>query len=64
MRNNIRTTTRLSMKDNDIADFLNEKELNLTWEDAMNKYNGDYQEIINASMRGRGSVDILFKIPK
>jgi len=52
------------MKDNDIADFLNEKELNLTWEDAMNKYNGDYQEIINASMRGRGSVDILFKIPK
>jgi hypothetical protein len=64
MRNTIRTTTRQSMKDTDIADFLNTKEVNMTWEDAMSKYNGNYEEIIQASMRGRGVVDILFQIPK
>jgi hypothetical protein len=52
------------MKDTDIADFLNTKEVNMTWEDAISKYNGDFEEIIQASMRGRGLVDVLFKIPK
>jgi hypothetical protein len=64
MRNSIRTTTRQSMRDTDIADFLNTKEVNMTWEDAMSKYNGNYEEIIQASMRGRGIVDVLFQIPK
>jgi hypothetical protein len=64
MRNTIRTTTRQSMIDTDIADFLNTKEVNMTWTQAMTKYNGNYNEIINASMRGRGLIDELFKIPK
>lgn len=64
MRNEIRTKARLSMKDTDIADFLNEKELNMTWEQAFEKYKGNYEDIISASMRGRGGVDTLFKIPK
>jgi hypothetical protein len=64
MRNTIRTTTRNSMKDTDIANFLNTKEVNMTWEEAMSKYNGNYEEIIQASMRGRGVVDVLFQIPK
>jgi hypothetical protein len=64
MRNTIRTTTRNSMKDTDIANFLNTKEVNMTWEEAMSKYNSNYEEIIQASMRGRGVVDVLFQIPK
>jgi hypothetical protein len=63
-RNLIRTKARTAMKDTDIADFLNAKELNMTWEQAYAKYTGDYEAIIGASMRGRGGVDVLFKIPK
>lgn len=63
-RNQIRTKARTAMKDTDIADFLNSKELNMTWEQAFDKYKGDYEAIISASMRGRGGVDVLFKIPK
>ena len=36
----------------------------MTWEEAMSKYNGNYEEIIQASMRGRGVVDVLFQLPK
>ena len=57
MRNTIRTTTRQSMMDTDIANFLNTKEVNMTWAEAVSKYNGDYNEIIQASMRGRGFFD-------
>ncbi len=64
LRNTIRTTTRTSMKDVDIADFLNTKEVNMTWDDTFLKYNGEYEKIIDASMRGRGVVDVLFQIPK
>jgi len=64
MRNTIRTTTRTSMKDVDIADFLNSIEMNMTWDEAFVKYGGDYEKIIEGSMRGRGVVDELFKIPK
>jgi len=64
MRNTIRTTTRTSMKDVEIADFLNTKEVNKTWDEAFLKYNGEYEKIIDASMRGRGVVDVLLQIPK
>ena len=63
LRNEIRTTTRQAMKDNDIAHYLDAKELNMTWEAAINKYGSDYNEIIQASMRGRGWLNDLFKIP-
>ena len=36
----------------------------MTWDKAFLKYNGDYEKIIDASMRGRGVVDVLFQIPK
>lgn len=64
MRNTIRTKARTSMRDADIGDFLNQNEVNVTWEQAFDKYKGNYEDIISASMRGRGSVDSLFKIPK
>jgi len=64
MRNTIRTTTRTSMKDVEIADFLNTKEVNMTWDEAFLKYNGEYEKIIDASMRGRSVVDVLLQIPK
>ena len=64
MRNTIRTTTRTSMKDVDMADFLNIKGKNMTWDEAFIKYGGDYEKIIEGSMRGRGAIDELFKIPK
>lgn len=35
----------------------------MTWENAINKYGNNYQEIIHASMRGRGWLNELFKIP-
>jgi hypothetical protein len=63
LRNEIRITTRQAMEDNDIANFLDAKEVNMTWEEALNKYGSDYNEIIQASMRGRGSLNELFKIP-
>lgn len=63
LRNEIRMTTRQAMKDTDIADYLDARELNLTWEEALNKYDTDYNEIILASMRGRGWLNDLFQIP-
>ena len=51
------------MKDTDIAYYLDAKELNMTWGAALNKYGTDYNEIIQASMRGRGWLNALFKIP-
>ncbi len=63
LRNEIRSGARQGMKDSDIADFLDSKELNMTWEQATIKYNGDYDKIIEASMRGRPTVDNVFKIP-
>jgi len=63
MRNEIRSGARQSMKDTDIADYLDAKELNLTWDGALSKYGTDYNEIIQASMRGRGMLNDLFKIP-
>ncbi len=63
-RNEIRTKARLLMKDTDIADFLNKKEVNLTWKQVFKKNKGNYEEIILSSMRGRSAVDLLFKIPK
>ena len=63
-RNEIRTKARLLMKDTDIADFLNKKEVNLTWKQVFKKNKGNYEEIILSSMRGRSAVDVLFKIPK
>jgi hypothetical protein len=63
-RNEIRTTARFAMRDTDIADFLNKKEVNWTWKQIFKKNKGNYEEIINSSMRGRTAVDLLFKIPK
>jgi hypothetical protein len=71
MRNTIRTNTRTSMKDVDIADFLNTKEANKTFDVLYSEKsklftNQDdiYNAIIESSMKGRGVVDELFKIPK
>jgi len=71
MRNTIRTTTREAMKDVDIADFLNTKEVNRTFDDLYTEksnlftnQNEIYNAIIESSMKGRGIVDELFKIPK
>ena len=47
-----------------MADFLNIKGKNMTWDEAFIKYGGDYEKIIEGSMRGRGAIDELFKIPK
>lgn len=43
------------MKDVDIADFLNSKELNMTWEEAMNKYNRNYSSF-NERTRSCGCI--------
>jgi hypothetical protein len=58
------------MKDTDIADFLDTKELNMTWDDAVRGkvekgFSGDdiYREIISSSMKGRPTIDDIFKIP-
>jgi hypothetical protein len=71
MRNTIRTTTRKSMKDVDIADFLNTKESNKTFETMYKEKSAlftnlddIYNAIIESSMKGRDGVDLLFKIPK
>ncbi|MEY4934881.1 MAG: hypothetical protein RIS64_1240 [Bacteroidota bacterium] len=63
-RNEIRTKARFAMRDADIADFLNKKEVNMTWKQVFKKNKGNYEEIILSSMRGRSAVDLLFKIPK
>jgi hypothetical protein len=63
-RNAIRTKARWAMRDTDIADFLNQKEVNLTWKQVFKRNKGDYEAIIASSMRGRAAVDLLFKIPK
>lgn len=41
MRNEIRTGARDAMQDADIANFLNSKEANKTWEELLIYYNGD-----------------------
>jgi hypothetical protein len=63
-RNVIRTQARFLMRDTDIADFLNQKEVNLTWKQVFKRNKGDYEAIIASSMRGRAAVDVLFRIPK
>lgn len=70
MRNDIGTGARRAMKDEDIANFLDSGEPNITWEQAVqSKINkglsGDdiYKDIISSSMKGRPTVDNVFKIP-
>lgn len=63
MRNEIRMNARNAMKDADIAEFLNTKEINMTWEAVYSHYRGDYNKIIEGSMKGRSDVDQFFKIP-
>ena len=70
MRNTIRTTARQIMKDGDWAQFLEQSEQNMTWADVVKRYSDRgfsndalWQEIINASMKGRLRVDELYKIP-
>ncbi|MBN9293980.1 MAG: hypothetical protein J0G96_08375 [Flavobacteriia bacterium] len=70
LRNEIRSGARQAMKDSDIADYLDTKELNKTWEQLVQEkidkgFTDDaiYQEIINSSMKGRPTVDNVFKIP-
>lgn len=71
MRNTIRTTARNVMQDVDIADFLNSKEVNKTFEQLYSEksvlftnQNDIYNSIIESSMKGRGFVDQLYKIPQ
>jgi hypothetical protein len=63
-RNAIRTQARFLMRDTDIAHFLNQKEVNLTWKEVFKRNKGDYEAIIASAMRGRAAVDVLFRIPK
>ncbi|RRJ86689.1 hypothetical protein EG240_15890 [Paenimyroides tangerinum] len=70
MRNEIRSGARQAMKDSDIADYLDTKELNKTWEQLVQEKidkgfigNAIYEEIISSSMKGRPTVDNVFKIP-
>lgn len=70
MRNEIRSGARQSMKDSDIANYLDSKELNKTWEQLVQEKtdkgflgNAIFQEIINSSMKGRPTVDNVFRIP-
>ena len=59
------------MKDVDIADFLNTIEPNKTFDGIYSEksklfsnQNDIYNAIIESSMKGRGVVDELYKIPK
>ncbi|NPV90073.1 MAG: hypothetical protein HPY50_04765 [Firmicutes bacterium] len=70
-RNYLRTTTRESMADREMAEHLFKKEKNKTWEELVDKqikrgFLGDaiYIEIIKDSMRSRGLVDGWLKIKK
>ena len=63
MRNEIRIGAREAMKDADIADFLNTKEANRTWQQVYDYYGGDYNKIIDGSMKGRDFVDNIFQLP-
>ena len=51
------------MKDVDISEFLNSKEANRTWQQVYDYYGGDYNKIIEGSMKGRDFVDNIFKLP-
>jgi hypothetical protein len=73
LRNTIRSGTRDCMLDADIAQFLNSKEVNKTFQElyvekaiSLSPTTPDkiYEAIIESSMKGRGLVDILYKIPK
>jgi hypothetical protein len=72
IRNELRTTTRNSMADREMAEHLERIEVNLTWEqlykDAIldKKMSPDkaYEYIITKSMRSRSAVDRCFKFIK
>jgi hypothetical protein len=63
LRNKIRSMARAAMKDTDIAIFLDSQEANMTWDQVFVKYEGDFNKIIEASMKGRPMIDLIFKIP-
>ena len=62
LRNQFKVQARSGMSDRATAEFLNRTERPLTWESAVSRYDGNWQEIINASMRTRSSVDAEFGI--
>jgi len=71
LRNEYRTATRQYMKDRNWADYLEQVEKNMTWEeilertlrkDKINSLEQVYREIIKKSMSGRDNVDDLFKL--
>ena len=71
LRNEYRTATRQYMKDRNWADYLEQVEKNMTWEeilertlrkDKINSLEQAYREIIKKSMSGRDNVDDLFKL--
>jgi hypothetical protein len=71
MRNTIRRMARDAMQDQKLAKVLDAKELMKTFDQMVAEktaagFSGDalWNEIINSSMKGRGLVDELFKIPK
>ena len=62
LRNQFKDQARDAMSDRPLADHLNRTERPLTWQQALNRYNGDWQRIIDASMRTNPGVDALFGI--
>lgn len=73
LRNEYRTATRQYMKDRNWADYLEQVEKNMTWEEILERtlrkdevktLEDAYNEIIQTSMSGRDKIDKLFKIEK
>ena len=73
LRNEYRTAARQYMKDREWANYLEEVEGNMTWDEILNrtlkkeKINNmeeAYEYIIKTSQKGRDGIDVLFKINK
>jgi YD repeat-containing protein len=62
LRNAFRSTSRDSMVNFSVANDLNLTRPNLTWQQTVQKYNGDYAEIISASQRSNRQVNSQFNI--
>lgn len=72
-RNRIRQTARDLMSEAELASLLDSKEPMATFDGLVAKYSGPpenlsgdslYNRIIEGSMKGRGTIDDLFQIPK
>jgi len=62
LRNIIKDMAREGMRDTALANSLNTGKPPPTWEQIMSRYNGDWQAIIDASMRPNANVNRMFGI--